>query len=104
MLATCPEAGHRDGSRAIEDATRACELTEWEDGHALTALAAAHAEAGDLKKAVATQKRALADEGFRSKKDRARARKFLDSFESNKPLRGPDTIGLFHTLGGMRCD
>ena len=29
ICATCPQAKHRDGKKAIESATKACELTRW---------------------------------------------------------------------------
>ena len=52
MLAACPEAKYRDGQRAVESATRACELTVWQQPGCLDTLAAAYAEAGDFDAAV----------------------------------------------------
>jgi hypothetical protein len=31
MRSACTDARYRDGRQAVEDATKACELTEWKD-------------------------------------------------------------------------
>ena len=33
ILATCPDPKHRDGKKAVELATKACELTEWKNAY-----------------------------------------------------------------------
>ena len=55
IRATCPVERFRDGKNAVKAATRACELTEWKDASCLSALAAAHAEAGDFVSAARWQ-------------------------------------------------
>ena len=87
VLATCPEDGLRDGKRAIELATKACELSQWKDGSILDTLAAAYAESGDFKEAVKWQKEAL-QMGCDYKKDTEKAEKRLKLFEGGKPYRG----------------
>ena len=51
LLATSPDDAIRDGTRAIELARKACELTEWKEAHIISTLAAGYAETGDFAKA-----------------------------------------------------
>ncbi len=59
LLATSPAASHRNGSRAVQLAERAAELTADRDPAVLDALAAAYAEAGRFSEAVQTARHAL---------------------------------------------
>ncbi len=85
MLAACPEAKYRDGKRAVESATRACELTEWKQPGHLDTLAAAYAEAGDFDSAVAWQTRAIEFLMDETKRDDYRSRLVL--YQAKKPYR-----------------
>jgi tetratricopeptide (TPR) repeat protein len=60
VLATHPDDALRDGRRAIEAATRACELTNRTEPNYLDTLATAQAETGDFAAAVRIQREALA--------------------------------------------
>ena len=85
IRATCRDAQYRDGKLAVASATRACELTNWQDTGALGALAAACAEAGDFAAAVKWQQRAIAmDSGARNAVN-LQAR--LDLYLAGKPYR-----------------
>ena len=86
ILATSPDASHRDGRRAVAAATRAAELTNWKDGQVFATLAAAYAEADDYAKAVQWQERALkvfAADGSTPKPDQER----LALYRGGKPFR-----------------
>jgi tetratricopeptide (TPR) repeat protein len=89
MLATCPEARLRDGSKAVASATRACELTQWKVAHPMAALAAAYAESGDFNGALKWQQRAME---LATENDPARRtyRIALERYRSRKP---------YHRLG-----
>jgi hypothetical protein len=52
LLATCPDAKWRDGSKAVQYATEACELTAWNEAGMINTLSAALAEAGRFDEAV----------------------------------------------------
>jgi serine/threonine protein kinase/Flp pilus assembly protein TadD len=83
LLSTCPDDTIRDGKRAIQLATKACELTDWKSGWELNTLAAAYAEAGQFDEAERYQIKALQDVGSRG----AAVRRRLELYEQKKPYR-----------------
>jgi len=85
MLASCPEAKCRDGKKAVEAATRACELTQWKRPDFLDTLAAAYAEAGDFNAAVMWQTRAI--EILTDERNRDAFRSRVALYEAKKPYR-----------------
>ena len=86
IQATCPDAALRDGAKAVEAATRACELGGWKDPTALATLAAAYAECGRFDEAVKWQTDALADEGYAQKYGEP-SRRALALYKEKKPYR-----------------
>jgi len=87
LLATCPEESLRDGRRAVELATRSCELTEWKGAGTLGTLAAAYAETGDFDKAVEWQEKAI--KLYTSEGDKKEWSERLNLYKNRKPLREP---------------
>ena len=59
LLATCSDAKRRDGRRAVELATLACELTRRKAPSFLVTLAASFAECGEFGPAIQTQREAV---------------------------------------------
>jgi tetratricopeptide (TPR) repeat protein len=84
LWATCPELKYRDGKRAVESATRACELTQWKDDDTLDTMAAACAEAGDFDSAVKWETKAL-DLVPKDSEDAADYRERLALYQQRKP-------------------
>ncbi len=85
LMAACPEAKFREGKKAVQFATRACELTKGKEPRFFNTLAAAQAESGDFDAAVKSQVRAielLADE---RQKDDYRSRLML--YQARRPYR-----------------
>jgi serine/threonine protein kinase len=75
----------RDGKRAVEVATKACELTDFKAHFALGTLAAAYAETGDFESAIKWCEKAIA---LVDKADeREELIKLLKSFRNGKPWR-----------------
>jgi len=59
LLATCPDAGYRDGDRALRLARWACEATAYKSPPLLDSLAAAYAEVGQFDEAVRITRQAI---------------------------------------------
>jgi tetratricopeptide (TPR) repeat protein len=86
LLATCPDAKARDGKRAVEYATTACERTGWKAPFCLDTLAAAYAEAGQFDEAVRYQTRALDDPTLKGY-FRPAPKERLELYKQKKPYR-----------------
>ncbi|MFQ5601408.1 MAG: tetratricopeptide repeat protein, partial [Candidatus Krumholzibacteriia bacterium] len=90
LLATHPEAEHRDGTQAVRLAERACRMTRDENPRFLDTLAAAYAEAGEFARAEETLEKAI--EIARSSGDTRSAEGMaerLRSYRQQRPHRDP---------------
>jgi tetratricopeptide (TPR) repeat protein len=88
LLATNPDPNVRDGTQAVKLASRAAELTGQRDPGALDTLAAAYAEAGQFKEAVAAAERGLKlaeAAGDKGLVDQLQAR--LELYRAGRPWR-----------------
>lgn len=83
LRSACMDAQFRDGKQAIEDATKACEVSEWKNPLYLMGLAFANAESGDFDAAIKWQTKAL--ELSAAPSDLMRAN--LELFRQQKPFR-----------------
>jgi tetratricopeptide (TPR) repeat protein len=84
VLATSPDVKLRDGRRAIELATQACELSEYKLAYILSTLAAAYAESGDFETAIKWSSKAV-EIGDKEHDDSLK--KELESYKAKKPWR-----------------
>lgn len=82
-LTICPDAGLRDGQRAVEYAKKAGELSSWKEPHVFGTLAAAYADIGDFKNAVWYQEKSVRA-GFTGD-DLKEAEQRLELYKQNKP-------------------
>ncbi|HET6325636.1 MAG TPA: prolipoprotein diacylglyceryl transferase family protein [Planctomycetaceae bacterium] len=94
IQATCPRASVRDGAAALENAKEACALTSSRNPEYLATLAAAEAETGDFKEAVAVDRQALRlvssitrTEEAAPLADLPRMREQLQAAEQGRPFR-----------------
>jgi len=88
IWASCPNATYRDAKKAVESATKGCELTEWKLAYSLSILAGAYAEAGDFAAAVNWQTKAT--ELFVDEKNKDMSRSLVRLFQARQPLRETD--------------
>jgi tetratricopeptide (TPR) repeat protein len=85
ILATCPDAQFRNGTKAVEYGTQAVKLSRRTNNPDRPAiLAAAYAEAGDFTRAIEWQKKAISLALDKDQPDFAPA---LALYESGQPFR-----------------
>lgn len=86
--ATCPDAAFRNGPEAIQDSTKACEITKWRDGDLIDTLAAAYAETGDFAQAMKYQRQALASSRpHAAPNSLTEMQRHLRLYQARKPVR-----------------
>jgi tetratricopeptide (TPR) repeat protein len=85
LLATCPDEKIRDGTRAVELASRACELSAWKVAWYIDALAAAYAEQGRFRLAAHYARKAM-DVSW-DKREVAHFGWHLELYEKQQPCR-----------------
>jgi tetratricopeptide (TPR) repeat protein len=90
VLATSPEAEVRNGKRAVELATKACELTEYKMPHILSTLAAAFAESGNFDTAIEWSQKAVDMDDPENDEQLA---KELASYQKKEPWRERQEVG-----------
>lgn len=84
LQATCPHGKYRDGSKAVENASKAVEL-DAENHCYYDTLAAAYAEVGDFDRAQAWQEKAIELAPSEKQKEEYRAR--LELYKQRQPYR-----------------
>ncbi len=87
VLATSPNDDIRDGKRAVELALEACELTEYDQPHILSTLAAAYAENGQFDQAREWAGKAVELGRKEEHHQLDQLELELKSYEENKPWR-----------------
>ena len=87
LLATGTKDSVRNGQRAVELASQACQLTEYKDSGYLDTLAAAFAEKGQFDQALKWQEEAVKAAGQEPAEIQADLKSRIDLYKQNKPYR-----------------
>jgi hypothetical protein len=82
--AACPDPKYRDGTKAVANATKSCELDSWKNPNHIDTLAAAYAEAGNFAAAIEWQTKAL---GMAAVKAKSELLSRLELYKARKPYR-----------------
>ena len=88
VLATAPDSSVRDGSLALQLAQRVAQLSGYKNPVVFRVLAAAQAETGQFREAIATTERGLQLAREQDNSDLVTEfRKNIDLYQANRPLR-----------------
>jgi Flp pilus assembly protein TadD len=90
LQATCPDAKHRDGTKAVEIANKGYQSAVLKSWACLDTLAAAYAESGNFEKAKQWQAKAVemgAADKLVTNKDKSELRSRLELYKHGKPYR-----------------
>jgi hypothetical protein len=82
----------RDGEKAIQHATRACELTDWKSPWYFDTLAAAYAELGDYRSATEWQEKAATSASSFQEKEWPLVRRRLALYQKGIPYREHNAV------------
>jgi tetratricopeptide (TPR) repeat protein len=94
LLATCPDDQIRDGKKAVELATKACDMTKWTNYAYVDTLAATYAETGDFDQAVKYQKQAASMDGI-TDDNRTNVQNRIELYLQHKPYRMSKTPNAY---------
>ena len=86
FLATCKDESIRNGTEAVRHATKACELTYWQEWKYIDTLGAAWAEMNDFQRAVEYAQQALRFKGI-DEATRKRIEDRLALYQKRQPVR-----------------
>ncbi len=93
VLATSPIDELRNGTRSIDLAEKACEVTDYKKPHILSTLAAGHAEMGDFDEAVKwSSKAAEMEDPTQDAAIDDQLQRELDSYREQKPWRETQNV------------
>lgn len=91
LRSAAPDRNVRNGPLAVEDAKKACALTDWKNWQCMAPLASAYAEDGDFESAAKWISKALESA---PKPQQGGLQAALDSFRARRPLRLNSTAGI----------
>lgn len=87
VLSTSPIESVRDGKRALELGEKAAKLTNYEQAHILSTLAAAHAELGDFPQAIEWSTKAVELGTTKENEQLDQLKLELENYKKNEPWR-----------------
>ena len=95
FLTFCPDQKFHDTKRALDAATRSCELSHWKQTRSLVTLAAVDSEIGNFEAAANWQQKAI-DSLEPNDPDRPDYERDLKRYQARKPYH---RLGLFEEIG-----